>query len=93
MNWLKTMVVAARQTDYSGVFLYQYNDHTESFHVAHIVDSGDEYSRLNGLDGARREIIRKNDQAWCYVGDNKAKKLGRSGAGGFLWYCPSSFQC
>lgn len=92
LNWLKTMVVAARQTDYSGVFLYQYNDHTESFHVAHIVDGGDEYSRLNGLDGARREIIRKNDQAWCYVGDNKAKKLGRSGGRRFPVILPEQFS-
>lgn len=92
LNWLKTMVVAARQTDYSGVFLYQYNDHTESFHVAHIVDSGDEYSRLNGLDGARREIIRKNDQVWCYVGNNKAKKLGRSGGRRFPVVLPEQYS-
>ncbi len=92
LNWLKTMVVAARQTDYSGVFVYQYNDHVESFHVAHIVESGDEYSRLNGLDGARREIIRKNDQVWCYVGGGKAKKLGRSGGRRFPVILPEQFS-
>lgn len=92
LNWLKTMVVAARQTDYSGIFVYQYNDHVETFHISHVIDSEGEYSRLNGLDGARREIIRKNDQVWCYVGDNKAKKLGRGGGRKFPAVLPEQFS-
>ncbi|MBI5658836.1 MAG: MucB/RseB C-terminal domain-containing protein [Nitrosomonadales bacterium] len=79
LNWLKTMVVAARQTDYSGIFVYQYDNHVETFHISHVIDHEGEHSRLNGMDGARREIIRKNDQVWCYLGDGKAKRVGRSG--------------
>lgn len=92
LNWLKTMVVAARQTDYNGVFVYQYNDHAETFHISHVTDSEGEYSRLNSLDGARREIIRKNDQVWCYVGDNKAKKLGNNGGRRFPAVLPEQFS-
>ena len=73
LNWLKTMMFAAHQTDYSGIFVYQYGSHVETSHITHIVDRDGEHERLEGLDGARREIIRSNGQVWCYLGDSKVR--------------------
>jgi len=80
LNWLKTMAFAARQTDYSGTFVYQYGNHVEISRITHIVDSDGEHGRLEGLDGARREIIHHNDQVWCYLGDRKVQ-MGKRQSG------------
>ena len=73
MNWLQTMAFAAHQTDYSGTFVYQYGDHVETSRITHVVDHDGEHGRLESLDGARREIIRHNDQVWCDFGNGKVK--------------------
>lgn len=80
LNWLQTMAFAAHQTDYSGIFVYQYGDHVETSRITHIVDADGEYGRLESLDGPRREVIRHNDETWCYMGDRKVKM--EAGAGG-----------
>lgn len=92
LNWLKTMMFAAHQTDYSGIFVYQYGNHVETSHITHIIDSAGEHSRLNGLDGARREIIRSNDQVWCYLGDSKVKIEERRGGRRFPAVLPEQLS-
>lgn len=73
LNWLQTMAFAAHQTDYSGTFVYQYLGHVETMRITHVVDRTGEHGRLESMDGPRREVIRHNDQVWCYVGNNKIK--------------------
>jgi sigma-E factor negative regulatory protein RseB len=79
LNWLQTMAFAAHQTDYSGTFVYQYGSHVETSRITHISDRDGEHGRLESLDGPRREIIRNNDQMWCYLGDRKVKVEQRQG--------------
>jgi sigma-E factor negative regulatory protein RseB len=76
---LQKMVAATRQTDYSGTFIYQSGNYVETSRITHLFDGENEHERLEGLDGERSEIIRKNGQAWCYLGDSKVMvaKLGR----------------
>lgn len=73
LNWLKIMAFAAHQTDYSGTFLYQYGNHVEISRITHVVDRDGEHSRLESLDGVRREIILNNGQVLCYLGGRKVK--------------------
>lgn len=80
LNWLKTMEFAAHQTDYTGTFVYQYGNHVETSRITHVVDHDGEHSRLEGLDGTRREIINNNDQVWCYLGDRKVRLEKRHGS-------------
>ncbi len=77
LNWLKTMVFASHQTDYSGVFVYRYGNHVETSHIIHVADNDGEHARLVGMDGPRREIVRSNNQVWCFIGDSKIKLDGR----------------
>ena len=79
LNWLKVMAFASHQTDYSGTFLYQYGNHVEVSRITHVVDRDGEHSRLESLDGVRREIILNNDQVLCYLGDSRVKLKERQG--------------
>lgn len=65
-DWLKTVASAGHQTDYSGVFVYQYGSHVEVSRIAHVVGSDGEYEKLESLDGPKHEIIRLHGQVWCY---------------------------
>ncbi len=79
LKWLETMAVAAHQANYSGTFVYQYEGHVETSRITHVVDERGEHGRLESMDGARREIIRDNDQVWCNCGDRSVKIEPRQG--------------
>lgn len=79
VSWLKKMVFAAHQTDYSGTFIYQSGSYVETSRITHLRDGENEHERLEGLDGERSEVIRKNDQVWCYLGDSKLMVAKREG--------------
>lgn len=72
-EWLKTMAVAARQTNYCGVFVYQSGENVEVSRVTHVTDRDGEHERLEGLVGVKREIIRDNDQVWLYSEGHKVR--------------------
>lgn len=67
LDWLKTVAFAAHQTDYSGLFVYQYDNRVETSRITHIVEPDSEYEKLESLDGPKREIIRHHGQVWCYI--------------------------
>lgn len=67
LDWLKVVAFAAHQTDYSGVFVYQYGNHVETSRIIHVVEADGEYEKLESLDGPKREIIRHHGQVWCYI--------------------------
>jgi sigma-E factor negative regulatory protein RseB len=65
-DWLSTMLFAAQQADYSGVFVYQTGGRVEMSRITHVSDENGEHERLEGMGGGRRELIRHNDQVWLY---------------------------
>jgi len=67
LDWLKVVAFAAHQTDYSGVFVYQYGNRVETSRITHVVEADGEYEKLESLDGPKREIIRHHGQVWCYI--------------------------
>ncbi len=79
-SWLKKMVFAAHKTDYSGTYIYQSGSYVETSRITHIFDGENEHERLEGLDGERSEVIRKNGQVWCYLGDRMVMVAKRDGA-------------
>lgn len=92
LNWLKKMTKATRHSDYSGTFIYQSGNYVETSRITHVLDGGNEYERLEGLDGERSEIIRKNDQIWCYLGDSKIMVAKRQGARTFPALLPEQLD-
>ena len=69
--WLKKITAASRQINYAGTFVYQHGRNMETSRIAHRVDAGGVYEKLETLEGAPREIIRNNDQVTCYLPDTK----------------------
>ncbi len=65
---LNKMANASRQLNYSGTFVYQHGDRSETSRIVHYVNSaGGEFEKLEALDGPPREVIRNNDQLTCYL--------------------------
>jgi len=72
-DWLKTMSLAAHQTDFSGVFVYQSGGRVEMSRITHVSDKDGEHERLEGVGGSKRELIRDNDQVWLYTEGQKVR--------------------
>jgi sigma-E factor negative regulatory protein RseB len=91
-SWLKKMVFATHKTDYSGTFIYQSGSYVETSRITHIFDGENELERLEGLDGERSEVIRKNGQVWCYLGDRMVMVAKRDGARTFPALLPEQLS-
>lgn len=75
LDWLKVIAFAAHQTNYTGIFIYQYGNRVETSRITHVVGADSEYERLEGLDGPRREIIRHHGQVWRNI-NHKMVQVG-----------------
>ncbi|MHB1237198.1 MAG: sigma-E factor regulatory protein RseB domain-containing protein, partial [Gallionella sp.] len=45
-DWLEVAAFAGHQTDYSGVFVYQFGNQVETSSIVHINDADREYEKL-----------------------------------------------
>jgi sigma-E factor negative regulatory protein RseB len=82
-DWLKVAIFAGHQTNYSGVFVYQHDNHVETSRITHVVGVDGEYERLERLDGPKREIVRHHGEVWSYVGHQLVQMDNQSGMGKF----------
>lgn len=74
LDWLETVAFAGHQTDYSGVFVYQYDNRVETSKIIHVTEANGEYEKLESLDGPQRQILRHDGQVWDYS-DHKAVQV------------------
>lgn len=66
--WLAKMVSASSQVNYSGSFVYQHRNFSETSRIVHYVNpAGGVFEKLETLDGPAREVVRSNDQVTCYL--------------------------
>jgi sigma-E factor negative regulatory protein RseB len=72
-DWLMRINDAARELNYTGTFVYVEGHRIASMRVTHRATGGAMRQRIYSLNGAPREVIRDDDQVWCYAPD---KKLG-----------------
>ena len=70
-DWLMKINDAAINLNYQGVFVYAYESRLESMRVVHQVSGGAIRERIYSLNDAPREIIRNDEQVWCYVPEKK----------------------
>ena len=66
LDWLEVVAFAGHQTDYSGVFVYQYGNRVEASNIVHVSEANGEYEKLESLDGPKRQVIRHDGQVWDY---------------------------
>jgi sigma-E factor negative regulatory protein RseB len=88
LDWLEVAAFAGHQTNYSGVFVYQYGSHVETSNIVHINEAGSEYEKLESLDGPRREIIRHDGQVWSYAHHKMVQIDSQKGRGRFPFLLP-----
>ena len=83
LNWLKTAAFAGHQTEYTGIFVYQYGNRLETSKITHLIEADSEYEKLESLDGPKREIVRHHGQVWCYLNHKMVQVDSQQGRGGF----------
>lgn len=76
-GWLERIVSAAQRLNYTGTFIYQSGNHSETSRITHVVDASGEREKLEVLDGSPREIIRNNDEVQCFLPDDKVVIIER----------------
>ncbi len=84
MAWLTRMAAAARQLNYDGTFVYRHGDQSETSRIRHLADEIGEIEKIESMEGPVREIIRNNDEVWCYIPELKAIKIDRAQAKRFF---------
>jgi sigma-E factor negative regulatory protein RseB len=65
--WLARIQQAALRQNYAGHFVYQQGGSMQSSRIAHLVEGANVFEKLEVLDGQPQEVIRKNDQVYCYI--------------------------
>lgn len=74
---LQRMYNATRKLNYTGTFIYQNGQSSESSRIAHFVDANGVRERVEVLDGAPREIVRVNNEVKCYLPNSGTVKVER----------------
>ncbi|MCY7388323.1 MAG: MucB/RseB C-terminal domain-containing protein [Burkholderiales bacterium] len=84
-EWLDRIAKSARELPYTGVFIQQTADGVSTSRITHLVDrQGVELEKLEMLDGPQTEIIRRNEEMFCYHPDAKIVRVDRRISGRFF---------
>lgn len=78
LDWLKRAETAARQQNYSGVYVYHHGEHIEVLRVLHRVDAKGEQEKVEVLDGMPRQFLRINNDVYCHLPGGKQVRLERN---------------
>jgi sigma-E factor negative regulatory protein RseB len=77
LAWLQRAAQAARSASFAGTFVHTNGDRTSTVRITHVNVSGEEHERIEPLDGPPYEIVRRNDEMFCYFPDAKTVRLDR----------------
>lgn len=75
MAWLQRAAQASRQASYEGVYVHANGERTSTVRVTHVNAGGEEHERIEPLDGASLDIVRRNDEMFCRFPDAKTVRL------------------
>jgi len=70
-SWLRKIQSAAQQLNYSGTFVYQQGSQMRTSRITHLLERGNEFEKLEVLDGKPREYFRNNDEVTCFIPETK----------------------
>jgi len=70
--WLNRIHTAAQNENYEGTFVFQRGGMIQSSRIVHVAERhGDEYERLESLDGRPRTMLRHNDDVYTFIPERK----------------------
>ncbi len=78
IDWLNRAAAAAKQQNYSGVYVYHHGEHIEVLRVLHRTDATGELEKVEVLDGTPRQFLRINNDVYCHLPDGKHVRLERN---------------
>ena len=77
MALLKRIYQATEKLSYTGTFVYQQGERSETSRIARVSGPGGGVERVEVLDGLPREIIRTRDEVRCYMPETQTVKVER----------------
>jgi sigma-E factor negative regulatory protein RseB len=84
LDWLNRAAAAAKQLNYSGVYVYHHGEHVEVLRVMHRADAHGEQEKVEVMDGSPRQFLRINNDVYCHLADGKHVRLERNAARRFF---------
>lgn len=75
LAWLQRASQAARQASYEGTFVHSNGERTSTVRITHVTMGSEEHERIEPLDGATHEIVRRNDEMFARFPDDKTVRL------------------
>lgn len=84
LDWLNRSAAAAKQLNYSGVYVYHHGEHVEVLRVLHRTDAKGELEKVEVLDGTPRQFLRINNDVYCHLPDGKHVRLERNASRRFF---------
>lgn len=78
LDWLNRAAAAAKQQNYSGVYVYHHGEHIEVMRVLHRADATGEHEKVEVMDGTPRQFLRINNDVYCHLPDGKHVRLERN---------------
>lgn len=78
LEWLNRAAAAAKQQNYSGVYVYHHGEHVEVLRVLHRTDAAGELEKVEVMDGTPRQFLRINNDVYCHLPDGKSVRLERN---------------
>lgn len=67
LAWLGRIATAGKQLNYAGLVVYHSGERGETSRISHMVVGGEEFEKLETLDGSPREVIRTRDEVKCFL--------------------------
>lgn len=68
-QWLRGMQAAAQRVNFSGTLVYQRGAEVRASRIVHLFDGAISHERVQMLDGAPREFVRRGDEVQCIFPD------------------------
>jgi sigma-E factor negative regulatory protein RseB len=84
LGWLNRAAIAAKQLNYSGVYVYHHGEYVEVIRVAHRSDASGDQEKIEVLDDAPRLFLRINNDVYCHLSDGKTVRMEKNAARRFF---------
>ena len=78
LDWLNRAAAAAKQQNYSGIYVYHHGEHVEVLRVMHRTHAKGEMEKVELMDGTPRKFLRINNDVYCHLPDGKQVRLERN---------------
>ena len=80
LDLLQRIHQATQRLSYTGTFVYQQGNRSETSRIARIADASGGIERMEVLDGVPREVVRTREGVRCYLPDTQTVKVERASA-------------